>query len=89
MLGDLFPQIPTFMQALQKIGYITYGIGKFHYLQTYPWSKPGGCGMDPVAGEAEIKKVVDCGLWPLYRYNFDKAEKFFSLDYKEPVLPVS
>ena len=31
MSGDLFPQIPTFMQALQKAGYTTYGIGKFHY----------------------------------------------------------
>ena len=30
MAGDLFPQIPTFMQALQKAGYRTYGIGKFH-----------------------------------------------------------
>ena len=51
MSGDLFPQIPTFMQALQKAGYVTYGIGKFHYNQTYPWSTPRGCGMDPVAGE--------------------------------------
>ena len=41
MAGDLFPQIPTFMQALQRSGYTTYGIGKFHYLQTYPWSRPG------------------------------------------------
>lgn len=37
MAGDLFPQIPTFMQALQGAGYKTYGIGKFHYNQTYPW----------------------------------------------------
>ena len=34
MAGDLFPQIPTFMQALQKAGYTPYGSGKFHYLQT-------------------------------------------------------
>ena len=40
MAGDLFPQIPTFMQALQGAGYKTYGIGKFHYNQTYPWSTP-------------------------------------------------
>lgn len=51
MSGDLFPQIPTFMQALQKAGYVTYGIGKFHYNQTYPWSTPRGCGMDLVVGE--------------------------------------
>ena len=44
-------------------------------------------GMSSV--QAEMKKAVDCGLWPLYRYNPDKAEKPFSLDYKEPSLPVS
>ena len=32
-------------------------------------------GMSSV--QAEMKKAVDCGLWPLYRYNPDKAEKFF------------
>ncbi|MBC5690456.1 sulfatase-like hydrolase/transferase [Mediterraneibacter sp. NSJ-55] len=37
MSGDLFPQIPTFMQALQKAGYETYGIGKFHFQQTWKW----------------------------------------------------
>ena len=37
----------------------------------------------------EMKKAVDCGLWPLYRYNPDKAEKPFSLDYKAPSRPVS
>ena len=36
----------------------------------------------------EMKKVVDCGLWPLYRYNPANAEKPFSLDYKEPSIPV-
>jgi len=44
-------------------------------------------GMSTV--QAEMKKAVDCGLWPLYRYNPDKAEKPFSLDYKKPSLPVS
>ena len=38
--------------------------------------------------QAEMKKVVDCGLWPLYRYNPDKKEKPFSLDYKKPSRPV-
>ncbi|WP_040655527.1 pyruvate:ferredoxin (flavodoxin) oxidoreductase [Oscillibacter sp. 1-3] len=38
--------------------------------------------------QAEMKKAVDCGLWPLYRYNPDKA-KPFSLDYKQPSVPVS
>ena len=39
--------------------------------------------------QAEMKKAVDCGLWPLYRYNPDKEEKPFSLDYKQPTVPVS
>ncbi|MGI6204109.1 MAG: pyruvate:ferredoxin (flavodoxin) oxidoreductase [Anaerovoracaceae bacterium] len=39
--------------------------------------------------QAEMKKAVDCGLWPLYRYNPDKDEKPFSLDYKKPSIPVS
>ena len=43
-------------------------------------------GMNNV--QAEMKKAVDCGLWPLYRYNPDKAEKPFSLDYKQPSRPV-
>ena len=63
MSGDLFPQIPTFMQALQGAGYKTYGIGKYHYLQTYPWSTPRGCGMDPVAGEADEKKFGYDFVW--------------------------
>ena len=39
--------------------------------------------------QAEMKKAVDCGLWPLYRYDGSKTEKPFSLDYKKPSLPVS
>ena len=39
--------------------------------------------------QAEMKKAVDCGLWPLYRYNPDKKEKPFSLDYKKPSRPVA
>ncbi len=40
------------------------------------------------AAQAEMKKAVECGLWPLYRYNPDKKEKPFSLDYKKPSRPV-
>ena len=43
-------------------------------------------GMSSV--QAEMKKAVDCGLWPLYRYDPNKKEKPFSLDYKKPTLPV-
>ena len=38
-------------------------------------------GMNNV--QAEMKKAVDCGLWPLYRYDPNKTEKPFSLDYKK------
>ena len=38
--------------------------------------------------QAEMKKAVDCGLWPLYRYNPNKTEDPFSLDYKQPSKPV-
>ena len=37
--------------------------------------------------QAEMKKAVDCGLWPLYRYDPNKTEKPFSLDYKKPSVP--
>jgi len=39
--------------------------------------------------QAEMKKAVECGLWPLYRYDPDKAEKPFSLDYSKPSRPVA
>ncbi len=63
MSGDLSPQIPTMMQALQKAGYRTYGIGKFHYNQTYPWSTSRGCGMDPVAGEEAERSYGYDFIW--------------------------
>lgn len=39
--------------------------------------------------QLEMKKVVDAGLWPLYRYNPSNKEKVFSLDYKKPSIPVT
>ena len=36
----------------------------------------------------QMKKAVDCGLWPLYRYNPSVKDKPFSLDYKKPSIPV-
>jgi pyruvate-ferredoxin/flavodoxin oxidoreductase len=38
--------------------------------------------------QSEMKKAVESGLWPLYRYNPANEEKPFSLDYKEPSIPV-
>ncbi|MDR3160271.1 MAG: sulfatase-like hydrolase/transferase [Spirochaetaceae bacterium] len=66
MSGDLFPQIPTFMHGLQKAGYTTYGIGKFHYLQTAPWSVPRGQGLNYVkmaAASCDSKQYGYDEIW--------------------------
>lgn len=63
MSGDLFPQIPTVMQALQKAGYVTYGIGKFHYTQTHPWNTPRGMGMPLYAMREQMKAYGYDFVW--------------------------
>ena len=40
--------------------------------------------MDQV--QAEMKRAVDSGYWPLYRYNPANKEKPFTLDSKEPTM---
>lgn len=63
MSGDFMPQIPTFMQALQKNGYTTYGIGKFHYCHFGGYATPRNCGYDHVALEEETKKYGYDYIW--------------------------
>jgi choline-sulfatase len=46
MAGDLDRRHPTYPQALRDAGYWTAGIGKFHFLQSWPWSTPRGEGND-------------------------------------------
>ena len=41
-------------------------------------------GMDEV--QAEMKRAVDSGYWPLYRYDPAKSEHKFTLDSKEPTI---
>ena len=41
-------------------------------------------GMDQV--QAEMKRAVDSGYWPLYRYNPANKEHPFTLDSKEPTM---
>ena len=41
-------------------------------------------GMDEV--QAEMKRAVESGYWPLYRYNPAKADHRFTLDSKEPTM---
>lgn len=62
MSGDLSLQHPTYPRALQRAGYRTYGIGKFHFLQTWRWGTGRGEGVDLVALREKSK-----------RYGFDKV----------------
>ena len=63
MSGDLDYQIPTMPQALQKIGYLTYGIGKFHFMQTWPWGTKRGEGWDFLKNEARMRKFGFDYVW--------------------------
>lgn len=63
MSGDLFPQIPTHMQALQKAGYTTYGIGKLHYQQTWRWGTGIHTGINMCAHSEETKAYGFDHLW--------------------------
>ena len=54
MSGDLSPQIPTYAHALREAGYWTAGVGKFHFMQGWPWSAEQGTGHDLVALKEEI-----------------------------------
>jgi choline-sulfatase len=71
MSGDLFPQIPTFMQVLQKNGYSTYGIGKFHYLQTAPWQTPRLQGLNYIKMAESFRDCKQFG----YDYIWEAAGK--------------
>lgn len=63
MAGDLDYQIPTMPQALQKAGYTTYGIGKYHFMQTWPWGTGRGDGWDFLKNEANMRKFGFDFVW--------------------------
>ena len=63
MSGDLDYQIPTMPQALQRAGYITYGIGKFHFMQTWPWGTPRGAGWDFLKNEEAMHRFGFDFVW--------------------------
>lgn len=63
MSGDLPRGIPTYAQALQKAGYYTAGIGKFHWLQTWKWSTPIGQGVNLSALHEELKGYGFDEVW--------------------------
>ena len=37
--------------------------------------------------QAEMKRAVDAGYWPLYRFDPRRGDRPFVLDSKEPTLP--
>ena len=63
MSGDLSQEHPTYLQALQKAGYWTAGVGKFHWVQGWPWSTGRGKGHDLVVLKDEIKKYGLDYVW--------------------------
>ena len=63
MSGDLSLQHPTYPRALQRAGYWTAGVGKFHFLQGWHWSAPRGRGHDLVAIREEMKGYGFDHVW--------------------------
>jgi len=63
MAGDLSLEHPTYTQALQKAGYWTAGVGKFHWLQGWPWGAPRGKGHDLVGIRDEIRRFGFDYVW--------------------------
>jgi arylsulfatase A-like enzyme len=63
MSGDLNPQIPTHVQALQQHGYTTYGVGKFHYQQAWKFGSAMHTGLNLVKHEEQQKQYGYGALW--------------------------
>ncbi|MDP0495512.1 MAG: sulfatase-like hydrolase/transferase, partial [Verrucomicrobiota bacterium JB024] len=63
MSGDLDFSIPTYPQALQRAGYWTAGVGKFHYLQTWPWDTPRGQGVPLARLHEQFRSLGYDHLW--------------------------
>lgn len=63
MSGDLSLQHPTYPRALQRAGYHTSGVGKFHLLQTWRWGVGRREGLDLLALKPEMKKFGFDYLW--------------------------
>ena len=63
MSGDLSLQHPTYLRALQGAGYYTAGVGKFHWLQGWPWGAPRGQGHDLVGLKPQIRQYGLDYVW--------------------------
>lgn len=65
MSGDLSREHPTYLHALQNGGYWTAGVGKFHWMQGWPWHTERGKGHDLVALKDEVKKYGLDYVWEM------------------------
>jgi arylsulfatase len=63
MSGDLSLQHPTYPRALQRAGYYTAGVGKFHFLQTWRWGAPRRGGVNLVALKDQVKEYGFDHIW--------------------------
>ena len=63
MSGDLSLQHPTYLQALQRAGYWTAGVGKFHWLQGWPWGTPRGQGYNAATMRPQLEKFGLDYIW--------------------------
>ena len=63
MSGDLSREHPTYLQALQAAGYWTAGVGKFHWMQGWPWETKRGKGHDLVELRSETMKYGLDYMW--------------------------
>lgn len=75
MSGDLSLQHPTYARALQRAGYWTAGVGKFHWMQGWPWDSPDGTGHDLVRLRPQVAQYGFDYVWEvagkqLARHNY-------------------
>lgn len=63
MSGDLNTDYPTFLQALQRVGYYTALSGKLHWFQGWPWGTPRGKGHNLVEMSDTIKTLGADDVW--------------------------
>ncbi|GBF77282.1 hypothetical protein PA598K_05821 [Paenibacillus sp. 598K] len=63
MSGDLSPQHPTYLRALQEHGYRTIGIGKLHWLQGWKFGTPIGRGHPLTDLKDEIRQFGFDEVW--------------------------
>lgn len=95
MSGDLSLSYPTYLQALQRAGYYTGGVGKFHFWQGWKWNQPAdGLGHPLSRASEEIRKYGFDYEWEVSgkqlavqnhcRYCDHLEEKGILKDYRRP-----